>query len=71
MSAEIINIAEKAYLPSNPPVQLALRTRVCLMAAALYSAVDFETVDAAAEKALDLEHAVDELLERTKERKKQ
>ena len=52
--------------PRNPPVQLALRTRVCLMAATIFAAAEMSPQEAA-ETALDLEHAVNDVLEKTKE----
>ena len=48
------------------PIQLALRTRLCLMAATIYTAAEM-TVDDAAKTALELEHAVDHVLASSKQ----
>jgi len=49
------------------PIQLALRTRLCLMAATIYTAQEIEP-EAAASLALRLEHAVDRVLAESKTR---
>ena len=47
------------------PIQLALRTRLCLMAATIYTAQEV-TIETAAKQALELEHAVDRVLAESK-----
>jgi hypothetical protein len=52
------------------PIQLALRTRLCLMAATIYTAQEMTEMQAA-ETALKLEHAVDRVLAESKTTKGQ